>query len=212
MATPDEHADAEGLMGEHAEKEHADFEARVKRTIYIDHLSPVVTRQVIRAALSQCANVVSVEFIENYTILYDIPAAALVELDDESQAKSAVDLMRDFPFIIGGMPRPVRASLARPEMFADRPSLPGSKMEFLWLKQGDPEYDGMSKLKSLAKRQEAENMALIKSILEEEKELAAQQQIMLDANYYKYDLLESIVQNGTIKNLAGHYRVNLFDS
>ncbi|VAI01157.1 uncharacterized protein LOC119294692 isoform X1 [Triticum dicoccoides] len=209
MANPDEHD--ENMMGEHAEKEYADFEARVKRTIYIDHLSPVVTRQVIRAALSQCANVVSVEFVENYTIPYDIPAAALVELDDESQAKSAVDLMRDFPFIIGGMPRPVRASLARPEMFPDRPSPPGSKMEFLWLKQGDPEYDGMSKLKSLAKRQEAENMALIKNILEEEKELAAQQQIMLDANYHKYDLLENIVQNGTIKNLAGHYRVNLFD-
>uniref|UniRef100_A0A453H3X4 RRM domain-containing protein n=2 Tax=Aegilops tauschii subsp. strangulata TaxID=200361 RepID=A0A453H3X4_AEGTS len=160
MANPNEHA--EGMMGEHAEKEYADFEARVKRTIYIDHLSPVVTRQVIRAALSQCAHVVSVEFVENYTIPYDIPAAALVELDDESQARSAVDLMRDFPFIIGGMPRPVRASLARPEMFPDRPSPPGSKMEFLWLKQGDPEYDGMSKLKSLAKRQEAENMALIK--------------------------------------------------
>jgi hypothetical protein len=154
MAEPsDEHARPE---------EYADFEARVKRTIYIDQLSPLVTSQVITAALAQCANVVSTEFIVNYTVPYDIPAAALVELDNESQAKAAVDLMNDFPFIIGGMPRPVRAAYAKPEMFRDRPRKPGLKFEISWVKQGDPEYDGMVKLKGLAKRQEAENMALVK--------------------------------------------------
>ncbi|XP_051206392.1 ASI1-immunoprecipitated protein 1 [Lolium perenne] len=195
-----------------AKEEYADFEARVKRTIYIDHLSPEVTSQVIKAALAQCANVVNTEFIVNYTIPYDIPAAALVELDDESQAKAAVDLMNDFPFIIGGMPRPVKAVYAKPEMFRDRPSRPGLKMKISWVKQGDPEYDGMSKLKVLAKRQEAENMALIKTELEEEKELATQQQETLDANYKKYDMIENIMQNGNIKNLAHHYKVNLADN
>lgn len=143
-------------------KEYADFMARVKRTIYIDHLSPLVTSQIIKAALAQCANVVSLEFIVNYTIPYDIPSAALVELDDESQAKAAVDLMNDFPFIIGGMPRPVRAIYAQPEMFRDRPRHPALKMEISWVKEGDPEYDGMNKLKRLTKRQDAENMALVK--------------------------------------------------
>ena len=147
---------------EQVEKEYADFMARVKRTIYIDHLSPLVTSQVINPALAQCANVVSVEFIVNYTIPYDIPSAALVELDDESQAKAAVDLMNDFPFIIGGMPRPVRATYAKPEMFWDRPRHPALKMEICWVKKEDPEYDGMDKLKRLAKRQDAENMALLK--------------------------------------------------
>jgi len=197
---------------EQANKEdYADFEARVKRTIYIDQLSPQVTSQVIKAALEQCANVVNTEFIVNYTIPYDIPAAALVELDNESQAKAAVNLMNDFPFIIGGMPRPVRAVYAKPEMFRDRPRKPGLKFEISWVKQGDPEHDGMAKLKGLAKRQDAQNMALIKTQLEAEDVLAAQQQETLDANYRKFDVLENIMQNGNIKNLAQHYKVKLAD-
>ncbi|CAM0952812.1 unnamed protein product [Alopecurus aequalis] len=197
---------------EQAEKDYADFEARVKRTIYIDQLCPLVTSQVIKAGLAQCANVVSTEFVVNYTIPYDIPAAVLVELDDESQAKAAVDLMNDFPFIIDGMPRPVRAIYAKPEMFPDRPSRPGLKMEISWVQQGDPEYDGMTKLKGLAERQEAENMVLIKTELEEEMVLAMQQQETLNANYKKYDMLEDIMQNGNIKNLAYHYGFNLADN
>ncbi|EMS65978.1 Thaumatin-like protein [Triticum urartu] len=189
-----------------AEKEYADFEARVKRTIYIDHLSPLVTSQVIKASLAQCANVVNTEFIENYTIQYEIPAAALVEVDNVSQAQAAVDLMNNFPFMIGGMPRPVRAVFAKPEMFPDRPRKPGLKIEFSWVKQGDPGYDGMNKLKGLMRRQEAENMALIKNQLEEEKELAAQQQETLGASSTKYDMLENLVNNGEITKLAQHYK------
>lgn len=194
-----------------AKEEYAEFEEKVKRTIYIDHLSPQVTGPIIKAALAQCANVVSVELIVNYTIPYDIPSAALVELDNKTQAKAAVDLMNDFPFIIGGMPRPVRAIYAKPEMFRDRPPRPGIKKEFRWVKQGDQEYDGMKKLKSLAKRQESENIALIKNLLEEEKELAKQQKELLDGNYKKYEMLENVMQNGNIKNLAHHYGVNLAD-
>ncbi|XP_037488222.1 uncharacterized protein LOC119366567 [Triticum dicoccoides] len=194
-----------------AEKEYADFEARVKRTIYIDQLSPLVTSQVIKASLAQCANVVSTEFIENYTIEYEIPAAALVEVDNVSQAQAAVDLMNNFPFMIGGMPRPVRAVFAKPEMFPDRPRKPGLKIEFSWVKQGDPGYDGMNKLKGLMRRQEAENMALIKNQLEEEKELASQQQETLVANSNKYDMLENLVNNGEITKLAQHYKVKLGD-
>ncbi|VAI51896.1 unnamed protein product [Triticum turgidum subsp. durum] len=173
MATPDEQdkKDQQDMKDEQqahkdddeqAAKEYADFEARVKRTIYIDHLSPLVTAQVIKASLAQCANVVSTEFIQNYTIQYEIPAAALVEVDNVSQAQAAVDLMNNFPFMLGGMPRPVRAVFAKPDMFPDRPRKPGLKIEFSWVKQGDPGYDGMNKLKGLARRQEAENMALIK--------------------------------------------------
>ncbi|BAF24489.1 ASI1-immunoprecipitated protein 1 [Oryza sativa Japonica Group] len=197
---------------EDAKKAYADFEKKVKRTIYIDHLSPQVTSSVLKAALAQCANVVDVEFIVNYTIPYDIPSAALVELDDEIQAKAALDLMNDFPFIIGGMPRPVRATCAKPDMFRERPPCPDIKKEFRWVKQEDgTEYEGMKKLRILAKRQEAENMALIKNQLEEEKELAKQQQELLDGNYKKYDMLENVVQNGNMKSLAQHYGVSLAD-
>ncbi|XP_062184027.1 ASI1-immunoprecipitated protein 1-like [Phragmites australis] len=196
---------------EQASKQYVEFEEKVKRTIYIDQLSHRVTSSVIKAALSQCANVVKVEFIVNYTIPYDIPSAVLVELDDEAQAKAAVELMDDFPFIIGGMPRPVKATYAKAEMFRDRPPCPGIKKEFLWLKQGDEGYEAMKKMKLLTKRQEAQNMSLIKIQLEEEKELAKQQQELLDGNCKKYDMLESVMQNGAIKNLAHRYGINLND-
>jgi hypothetical protein len=147
---------------EQASKDYADFKEKVRRTIYLDQLSPQVTTPVIKAALAQCANVVNVEFIANYTIPYDIPSAALVELEDDMQAKAAVELMTDFPFIIGGMPRPVKAIHAKAEMFRDRPPCPGLKKEFRWVKQGDDEYEAMKKMKNLAKQQESENLALIK--------------------------------------------------
>nr|XP_025878569.1 uncharacterized protein LOC4330267 isoform X2 [Oryza sativa Japonica Group] len=209
---------------EDAKKGYADFEERVKRTIYIDHLSPQVTSSVIEAAISQCARVVNVDFIVNYTIPYDIPSAALVELDDEIQAKAAIDLMNNFPFIIGGKPRPVRAIYAKHEMFLDRPPRPGIKKEFQWVKQEDGiEYEGMNKLRLLARRQETENMALIKiacekifsfgcslpqNLLEEDKDLAKQQQELLDGIYKKYCILDSDVMND-IKNLSRRYGVNL---
>lgn len=196
---------------EQVSKDYAEFEDKVKRTIYIDHLSPQVTTPVIKAALAQCANVIGVEFVVNYTIQYDIPSAALVELEDGLQAKAAVELMNDFPFMIGGMPRPVRATLAKPHMFRDRPPCPGVKKGFRWVKQGDEGYGTMVKLKNLAKRQESENMALIKNLLEEEKALEKQQQESLDANCKKYNMLDTVVQNGSIKDLARSYGVNLVD-
>uniref|UniRef100_A0A0E0K3F0 RRM domain-containing protein n=1 Tax=Oryza punctata TaxID=4537 RepID=A0A0E0K3F0_ORYPU len=191
---------------EDANKGYADFEERVKRTIYIDHLSPQVTSSVIEAAISQCATVVNVDFIVNCTISYDIPSAALVELDDEIQAKAAIDLMNDFPFIIGGKPRPVRAIYAKHEMI-DLLTLESRK--FRWVKQEDGiEYEGMNKLRLLARRQETKNMALIKNLLEEEKDLAKQQQELLDGIYKKYCILDSNVIND-IKNLSRRYGVNL---
>ncbi|WVZ87784.1 hypothetical protein U9M48_034367 [Paspalum notatum var. saurae] len=197
---------------EQATKEYAEFVEKVKRTIYIDHLSPQVTSPVIKAALAQCANVVNVEFIVNYTIQYDIPSAALVELQDDMQAKAAVELMNDFPFMIGGMPRPVRATLAKPEMFRNRPPRPaGVKRDFRWVEKGADEYVLMMKLRSLAKKHESENMALLKNVLEEEKCLEKQQQESLDANCKKYDMLENLVQKGSIKKLAHEYGVNLDD-
>lgn len=47
--------------------------------------------------------------------------------------------------------------------------------------------------------------------MEEEKELAKQQQELLDGNYNKYDMLENVVQNGNMKSLAQHYGVSLAD-
>ena len=49
----------------------------------------------------------------------------------------------------------------------------------------------------------------VQKLLEEEKELANRQQELLDGNCKKYDMLETLVQNGTMKNLAQRYGINL---
>jgi hypothetical protein len=51
----------------------------------------------------------------------------------------------------------------------------------------------------------------VQKLLEEEKELANRQQELLDGNCKKYDMLETLVQNGTMKNLAQRYGINLDD-
>lgn len=48
-------------------------------------------------------------------------------------------------------------------------------------------------------------------LLDEEKDLAKQQQEALDGNCKKYELLEIVMHGGSIKNLARHYGVNLND-
>ena len=47
--------------------------------------------------------------------------------------------------------------------------------------------------------------------MEEENVLGKQQQETLDSNYKKYDILENIIQEGDIKNIGRHYKVNLAD-
>jgi hypothetical protein len=52
---------------------------------------------------------------------------------------------------------------------------------------------------------------LSQNLLDEEKELAKQQQEALDGNGKKYEMLEAVVSNGTIRKLAHHYGVSLDD-
>ncbi|KAL5212773.1 hypothetical protein ABZP36_023620 [Zizania latifolia] len=57
---------------------------------------------------------------------------------------------------------------ANHEMFQDRPPRPDIKKEFQWIKQEDGiEFDGTKKLMILTRRQESENMALIKKNAQE---------------------------------------------
>lgn len=51
----------------------------------------------------------------------------------------------------------------------------------------------------------------VQKLLEEEKELANRQQELLDGHCKKYDMLETLLANGAMKNLAQRYGVNLDD-
>lgn len=141
----------------------AAFEEKVKRTVYVDNLSPQVTEPVMRTALDQFGTVVRVQFIPNYTEPLNSSQCALVEMKDSKEAKSVISVIAQFPFMMSGMPRPVRARPAEAEMFDDRPIKPGSKISFSWLDQNDPEFQVAKKMKFLTRKHVAEAAFLLKA-------------------------------------------------
>lgn len=147
---------------EEARKTYAEFEEKVSRTVFLDSLSTQVTTAVIKQALGQFGNVMNVEFIPNYTIPYPIPQSALVEMENEKQAKALISEMTNYPFMMSGMPRPVRAKPAKIEMFADRPPPPDRKIQVRWVDPSDADFVVAKKLKQLCKKHNAEHLALIK--------------------------------------------------
>lgn len=138
------------------EEEYAAFLEKVKRTIYFDNLSPNVTKSVLISAIDQFANIRSVKFIRNYNEPMDMPLCALVELDSDTKVKQVILMMSQFPFMMCGLPRPVRARHAEVEMFDDRPKKPGRKIDCQWLKPDDPDFEVAQELKQLTHKHIAE--------------------------------------------------------
>lgn len=149
-------------MGSTTEAEYAAFLEKVKRTVYLDNLSPQVTEPVIRTALDQFGNVKNVQFIPNYTEFRNIQHCALVEMENSKQAKDVVTSLHEFPFMMSGMPRPVRARAAEVEMFDDRPAKPGQRIQFRWLDPNDPDFEVAQRLKRLARKHAAEASFVLK--------------------------------------------------
>ncbi|RZC74343.1 hypothetical protein C5167_049816 [Papaver somniferum] len=147
-------------MGNSAE-EYAAFEEKVKRTVYIDNLSPLVTDAVLKTALGQFGTVESVQFIPNYVEPKNIPQCALVVTQTEKQAKAIIFEMNNFPFMMSGMPRPVRALPAEVKMFADRPIKPGRRITCQWLDPSDRNFDVAQKLKEVTQRHAREASYLL---------------------------------------------------
>ncbi|KAL9436746.1 hypothetical protein AB3S75_022734 [Citrus x aurantiifolia] len=198
-------------MGSTTEAEYAAFLEKVKRTVYLDNLSPQVTEPVIRTALDQFGNVKNVQFIPNYTEFRNIPHCALVEMENLKQAKDVVTSLHEFPFMMSGMPRPVRARAAEVEMFDDRPAKPGERIQFRWLDPNDPDFEVAQRLKRLARKHAAEASFVLKEQLEQEEQLANQQEETLKQNYKKYETLEGIMSDGTAYRLGRRYDVRIHD-
>lgn len=149
-------------MGTSAEEEYAAFLEKVKRTIYIDNLSPLATEPVMRHAFNQFGNVRSVHFIPIYLEPKNAPQAALVEMENPKQAREILTEMENYPFMILGMPRPVRASAARLEMFEDRPRKPQRKILCRWLDPKEPDFEVAKKVKSVVRKHAAEASLVLK--------------------------------------------------
>ncbi|TVU39788.1 hypothetical protein EJB05_13228, partial [Eragrostis curvula] len=193
-------------------KVYKEFEEKVRRTVYLDNLSHLATEAVIKVALNQFGTVRTVNFLVNYTVPYDIPQSALVEMETEKDAASVVSMLHEFPFMMCGMPRPVRGKRATAVMFNDRPRKPGSKLEFHWVGPTDPDYQNVRKFKLMAKRHEVENLALIRHELEGEELLGKQQQDDLNCNYRKLEAVDAVVMTGWVNRLAQIYNMRFNES
>ncbi|GAB4855329.1 hypothetical protein Ancab_023950 [Ancistrocladus abbreviatus] len=198
-------------MDSAVEMEYAAFKERVKRTVYIDNMSPQVTEAVIKTALDQFGNATNIQFIPNYTEPCNTARSALVELESEAQAKSVIETLTNYPFMMSGMPRPVRVRAAEAEMFDDRPVKPGRRIQLYWVDPNDPDYEVAQKLKHLAKKHSAEASWMLKHQLEEEENLSKQQAETLKATYQKYDMVDTILGDGTSNRLARHYKIRITD-
>ncbi|KAK8663436.1 hypothetical protein V6N13_083255 [Hibiscus sabdariffa] len=198
-------------MGSAEQVEYAAFKEKVRRTVFLDNLSPLVTESVVRTALDQYGTVKSVEFIPNYLEPRNMPRCALVEMEKEKQAEVVISTLSEFPFMMSGMPRPVRALAAVPEMFGDRPRQPGRQLKVHWLEPSDPNFEVANKLKQLVKKHATENAVMLKHQLEKEEKLAKQQGETLKANYKKYEMIDSLMADGTVRRLARHYNLRISD-
>ena len=82
-------------MGSTAENDYAEFEEKVRRTMYLDNLAPYVTESMLRrTAFDQFANVKSVKLIPNYLEPNNVAQCALVELDSPKKANEIVSMIQ----------------------------------------------------------------------------------------------------------------------
>ncbi|KAJ4809552.1 RNA-binding (RRM/RBD/RNP motifs) family protein [Rhynchospora pubera] len=207
MASPSTKPDEE------ARKAYEQFRAKVARTVYLEQLSPQVTEAVIKSAFSQMGKVEHVELLPNQVMpSANLAQAALVEMETEKQAQAVLSTLSDFPFMMSGMPRPIRAKQAWPRMFPSRPTVPGKKpIEFRWVKPGEQDYDKIKAMVSKANEQQSERVALIKAQMKVEEQLAHEQQKKLTEYYKRYGIIDKSVGDGTIPKLAACYGINLAD-
>ncbi|XP_006340118.1 uncharacterized protein [Solanum tuberosum] len=188
-------------------EEYAAFENKVKRSVYIDNLSPLAKESVIKAALDQFGNVIQVTLIRTYLELKGMGRAALVEMQNADEARTIISEIRNSPFMISGMPRPVRARPAVVEMFDDRPRKPDRTIMCYWLKSNYPDFEVATKMKRIVRNHAKEANFLLKRQLEEEEQLAKEQSESLNAIYNKYELVQHVFNSGTATRLAKHYKM-----
>ncbi|TKY49661.1 hypothetical protein E2542_SST27101 [Spatholobus suberectus] len=196
---------------ESSEEEYNAFKQKASRTLYLDNLSPQVTESVIRTALDQFAAVKNVKFIPNYIGPSNLPQCALVELDSAKKAKEVISMIGQYPFMMSGMPRPVRARHAVMEMFDDQPIKPKRKIKVRWLEPSDPDFEVAKELKNLTRKHAAEIEFLHKLQLQEEEKLAKQQEDTLKVHYKKFKMIEGIMADKTAHRLARKYNLHVVD-
>ncbi|CAA0170551.1 putative nucleotide-binding alpha-beta plait domain superfamily, RNA-binding domain superfamily [Arabidopsis thaliana] len=197
MATPEEVA-------------YEKFLERVRRTVYIDELTPLATAPVISSAFNQFGTVKKVSFIPNYLGPKELPMGVLVEMENEEMTQAVISTVSQLPFMVAGMPRPVRACAAEPNMFVDKPKKPGRTVRFRWIKPNDPDFDKARRVKRLARKHSAENSFMLKKQLEEAEKLSKQQAETAVTHHKKFEMMDKLLYDGVAQKLAGRYDLKGF--
>lgn len=143
-------------MGNQEEVKYDAFLEKVRRTVYIDELTPLASKPVLESAFNQFGTVEDVIFIPNYLGPKELPMGVLVVMETEEKAKAVIETVTQYPFMVAGMPRPVRATAAKPEMFEDRPKEPGRRIHCRWIDPNDPDFQKAKKMKRLVLKHTAE--------------------------------------------------------
>ncbi|XP_065865274.1 ASI1-immunoprecipitated protein 1 [Euphorbia lathyris] len=189
--------------------EYAKFEEKTSRTIYIDNLTPLATEVVLKTAIDQFGTVKSIQFIPNYLEPKNTARCALVEMDSAEIAKKVIAEIAQYPFMVCGMPRPVRARHAEPEMFEDHPKKPARRIVCRWVEPTDPDFQVANELKLLAKKHAGEASFLLTQQVDREEKLHKQQMESLKANYKKFEMIDGVLGDRTAQRLAEYYKIGL---
>ncbi|XP_031500074.1 uncharacterized protein LOC116264157 isoform X1 [Nymphaea colorata] len=196
-------------MGSQSENEPSEFMTKMKKTVFVDNVSGLVTDSMIRKAFEQFGTVVNISFIPDYLEQNNASKCVLVEMENEKKAKSLLVETSNLPFMLGGMPRPIRCRMAEPEMFSERPRKSDRKMTCRWIQHNDPDFEVAKRMKEVVKKHEAEAFALRKAQLEEEVMLAKKQEETLKSNFKKLQMIDGVVDDGTIHRLADRYGIQI---
>eukprot|EP00271_Cylindrocystis_brebissonii_P007634 TRINITY_DN211_c1_g2_i1.p1 TRINITY_DN211_c1_g2~~TRINITY_DN211_c1_g2_i1.p1 ORF type:complete len:201 (-),score=26.15 TRINITY_DN211_c1_g2_i1:475-1077(-) len=87
----------------------------LSRTVFIDNLSPLVTLDVLQEAVGQFGHIITKEFLNHDLPPYPKANCALLEMASEEHANNVVKEFDEKLFMLGGLPRPITATIARPE-------------------------------------------------------------------------------------------------
>jgi len=105
------------------------FSDLVKRCVLVESLSPLVTPQILLAAIDQFAAVMAIKMLRpphieakvTLGVLPNYSGMAIMEMEQPQKADVVVAQLQNYMLMVGGMPRPARAQLAKPIMMVDHP-------------------------------------------------------------------------------------------
>lgn len=182
------------------------FDERVRRSVVLEEVTPHVNIPMIQTALGQFGTVVSVDILANPLESKLAAKRAIVEMESQKDAAYALKEIQEHPFMIKGVPRPVRATAAVHTLFPERPRKGSlSKLAWEWVEPGHPDFAAANELKRMAKRHAAESAYLMQQLRKDEEKLAQEQEEKVKENIKKLDEIINCAKDNTIQRLSRYY-------